>query len=88
MMPTADLFVRAYVLVDDALKAGAVAVPPRPGPAPACTDAGVLTVALTTTGEITEHLGLARHRAKTFWGLLARTAATILAHTLLRLGLA
>jgi hypothetical protein len=46
MMPTADLFVRAYVLVDDALKAGAVAVPPRPGPAPACTDAEVLTVAL------------------------------------------
>jgi hypothetical protein len=42
----------------------------------------------TTTGEITERLGLARHRARTVWGLLARTAATILAHTLLRLGLA
>ena len=41
----------------------------------------------TTTGEITEQLGLARHRATTFWGLLTRTAATILAHTLLRLGL-
>src|SRR5262245_19439842 len=46
MMPTANLFVHAYVLVDDALKAGAVAVPPRPGPAPACTDAEVLTIAL------------------------------------------
>ena len=42
----------------------------------------------TTVGELTDSLGLARHRARTFWGLLARTAATILAHTLLRLGLA
>jgi hypothetical protein len=41
----------------------------------------------TTTGELTEALGLARHRAKTVWGLLTRTAATILAHTLLRLAL-
>ena len=40
----------------------------------------------TTTGELTEWLGLARHRAKTFWGLLTRVAATILAHTLRRLG--
>jgi hypothetical protein len=40
----------------------------------------------TTIGELTEALGLARHRAKTLWGLLARAAATILAHTLLRLG--
>src|SRR5262245_23685684 len=42
----------------------------------------------TTTGELTEHLGLARHGARTVWGLLARAAATILAHTLLRLGFA
>jgi hypothetical protein len=46
MVPLADLFVRVYVLVDDALAGGAVAVPPRPGPAPACSDAEVLTVAL------------------------------------------
>jgi hypothetical protein len=39
----------------------------------------------TTIGELTETLGLARHRARTFWGLLTRAAATILAHTLLRL---
>src|SRR5947199_103553 len=45
-MPTADLFVRAHVLVDGAPKTGTVAVPPRPGPAPACTDAEVPTVAL------------------------------------------
>jgi hypothetical protein len=40
----------------------------------------------TTIGELTEHLGLAHHRAVTFWGLLTRAAATILAHTILRLG--
>jgi hypothetical protein len=39
----------------------------------------------TTIGELTDTLGLARHRAKTFWGLLTRTAATLFAHTLLRL---
>jgi hypothetical protein len=41
----------------------------------------------TTIGELTEPLGLARHRARTVWGLLTRTAGTILAHTLLRLKL-
>jgi len=41
----------------------------------------------TTIGELTERLGLARHGAKTFWGLLTRVAATILAHTLQLLGL-
>lgn len=41
----------------------------------------------TTNGQITEHLGLARHRAHTFWGLLTRTAATLCAHTLLLLSL-
>jgi hypothetical protein len=46
MLPTADLFVEVYVLVDDALASGALRVPPRPGPAPACTDAEVLTIAL------------------------------------------
>ena len=32
MLPTEDLFVHVYVLVDDALVAGAIAVPPVPGP--------------------------------------------------------
>jgi len=41
----------------------------------------------TTNGQLTERLGLARHGARTFWGLLTRTAATIWAHTLLRLRL-
>ena len=41
-----------------------------------------------TFGEITDQMGLARHGAHTFWGLLTRTAATIAAHTLLRACLA
>ena len=36
-------------------------------------------------GEITDQMGLTRHGAHTFWGLLTRTAATIAAHTLLRI---
>jgi hypothetical protein len=36
----------------------------------------------TTFGEITDQMELARHGARTFWGLLTRTASTIAAHTL------
>ena len=46
MLPTEDLFVYVYVLVDDAISSRAVAIPARPGPAPACTDAELLAVAL------------------------------------------
>ena len=46
MLPTEDLFVYVYVLVDDAIGCGAVSIPPRPGPAPACTGAGLLAIAL------------------------------------------
>jgi Transposase DDE domain len=46
MLPLADLFLHAYVWVDDQLAAGEVPLPRRPGPAPACSDAEVLTVAL------------------------------------------
>src|SRR5438874_12614345 len=46
MMPVSDLFVHVYVLVDDSLANGTVPVPRRPGPAPTCTDAEVLTIAL------------------------------------------
>jgi hypothetical protein len=41
----------------------------------------------TTVAQLTEQLGLARHKARSFWGLLARTAATILAHTIITLRL-
>jgi hypothetical protein len=47
MMPLADLFVHVYVLVDDILASGAVPVPRRPGRPPACSDAEVLTLAVT-----------------------------------------
>ena len=46
MLPLADLFVHVYVLVDQAVSTGLVRIPRRPGPAPACTDAEVLTIAL------------------------------------------
>jgi len=46
MLPTEDLFVYVYVLVDDAIGCGAVSIPRRPGPAPACTGAGLLAIAL------------------------------------------
>ncbi len=46
MMPLADRFVEVYVRIDDALAKGAVHVPRRPGPAPQCSDAEVLTLAV------------------------------------------
>ena len=46
MLPTEDLFVHVYVLVDDAIAAGVINIPARPGPAPACSDAELLTIAL------------------------------------------
>lgn len=46
MLPTEDLFVYVYVLIDDLITAGAVVIPPRPGPAPACSDAELLAIAL------------------------------------------
>ena len=46
MLPTEDLFVYVYVLVDDAIGSGAVAIAARPGRAPACSDAELLTIAL------------------------------------------
>jgi hypothetical protein len=46
MLPTEDLFVYVYVLVDDALGSGAIAIAARPGPAPGCSDAELLTIAV------------------------------------------
>jgi Transposase DDE domain len=46
MLATELLFVYVYCLVDDAIKAGVLLIPRRPGPAPACTDAELLTIAL------------------------------------------
>jgi Transposase DDE domain len=46
MLPTEDLFVYVYVLVDDAISSGSIVIAPRPGPAPACSDAELIAVAL------------------------------------------
>ena len=46
MLPTEDLFIYVYVMVDDAIASGAVAIPPRPGAAPACGDAELLAIAM------------------------------------------
>ena len=46
MLATEPLFVYVYCLVDDAIKGGILVIPRRPGPAPACTDAELLTIAL------------------------------------------
>src|SRR5512133_580962 len=46
MLATELLFVYIYCLVDDAIEGGALLIPRRPGPAPACTDAELLTIAL------------------------------------------
>jgi len=45
MLPTEDLFVHVYVLIHDLMAAGAIVVPRRPGPAPACSDAELLAIA-------------------------------------------
>jgi hypothetical protein len=45
MLPTEDLFVYVYVLIHDLITAGAIAIPARPGPEPACSDAELLTIA-------------------------------------------
>jgi hypothetical protein len=46
MLPTEDLFVYVYVLVDNAISSRAIAIARRRGPAPACSNAKLLTVAL------------------------------------------
>jgi DDE family transposase len=46
MLPAEDLFVYVYMLIDDLINAGAIVIPPRPGPAPGCSDAELLTIAM------------------------------------------
>jgi hypothetical protein len=45
MLPTEDLFVYVYVLIDDLVTARIIAIPRRPGPAPACSDTELLAIA-------------------------------------------
>jgi hypothetical protein len=46
VLPMAELFVHVYVLIDDALRTGAVPVPRRAGPPPGCSDTELLTIAV------------------------------------------
>jgi Transposase DDE domain len=46
MLPTEDPYVYVYVLIRDLMRGGAITVPPRPGPDPACTDAELLAIAV------------------------------------------
>src|SRR5215472_6852475 len=46
MLPTEELFVYVYALIDDLIIAGAIVIPPRPGPAPGCSDAELLAIAV------------------------------------------
>jgi hypothetical protein len=65
MLALSDLFVQLYVLIDDALKDGSIPVPPRPGPAPTCSNAEILTIALARhiRGVTSENAWLAEIRA-------------------------
>ena len=45
MLPSEDLLVYVYVLIDDLMTARIIVIPPRPGPAPGCGDAELLTIA-------------------------------------------
>ena len=44
MLPAEDLFVYVYAMVDDAIRAGAIVIPARPGPTPGCSDAEILAI--------------------------------------------
>jgi hypothetical protein len=46
MLATELLFACVHCLADDAITAGVLLIPRRPGPAPACTDAELLCIAL------------------------------------------
>ena len=46
MLPTEDLFVYVYVLIDDAIASRGHRGPGPAGPAPACSDAELLAIAL------------------------------------------
>src|SRR6266571_3055441 len=46
MLAAELLFVYVYCVIDDAIKVGVLSIPRRPGPAPACTDAELLTIAV------------------------------------------
>src|SRR6266851_8492939 len=82
MLPTEDLFVYVYVLVDDAITAGAIAIPPRPGPAPACSDAGFLAEVARDWAHLfprLPHQSEANRRLRWLWGASEQLRAALAA---------
>ena len=73
MLPTEDLFVYVYVLIHDLMRAGHIAIPPRPGPRPACSDAELLAIA------VVRHL-LGRRSEAGFLGEVARNWGHLFPH--------
>ncbi len=73
MLPTEDLFACVYVLIDDLTAAGIIAIPPRPGPAPGCSDAELLAIAQV------RHL-LGRRSEAAFLAEVARDWAHLFPH--------
>jgi hypothetical protein len=101
MLPTEDLFVYVYVLIDDLIAAGAIAIPARPGPVPGCSDAELLTIALvrhllgrrSEAGFLAEvahdwsglfprlpHQSEANRRIRWLWGAFEQFRAALAAH--------
>jgi IS5 family transposase len=73
MLPTEDLFVYVYVLIDDLAAAKIIAIPRRPGPAPSCSDAELLAIAQV------RHL-LGRRSESAFLAEVARDWAHLFPH--------
>ena len=71
--PPKDLFVYVYVMIDDLSTARIIAIPPRPGPAPACSDAELLAIAQV------RHL-LGRRSEAAFLAEVARDWAHLFPH--------
>jgi len=46
LLPAEELIVYVCVLIHDLMPGGTIVVPDRPGPAPACTDAELLAIAI------------------------------------------
>jgi hypothetical protein len=98
MLPTDELFVHCYTLIDDLILDGLVMIPSRPGPAPGCSDAEVLTIVLvrhllhrrSESGFLTEirrdypgwfprlpHHSEFNRRARWLWGAFEQTRAAL-----------
>src|SRR5512135_2625550 len=67
MLPTEDLFVYVYALIHDLMRAGHITIPSRPGPAPACTDAELLAIAVVRH-DLAARFGRDAAHAEWFYG--------------------